>query len=437
MGTRRWIGIVAATVVVAIVGAGCTPPSSPSPIGAQCSAPPVLIPGASLYNCNLAGLDLSGLDLHGVDLRGADLTGADLSGANLTSARLEGANLSGANLTGAQLVGAVLSGAILLGTLFVGANLLGAKFDFGKVKPAPGSSGGGGAGGHGGQPCGLYCAGYNEATVDTGRAICDEDYGVPFGQPDFRLHREPASLAGTGQRSVVTDAATDFSGATLGGDIFAVRGLSLAEADFTGATIRGALVGCRDLSGARFDGATVVATTWLDLDAAGLNAAGATFDGVAFCSVEFAGADLAGARFRGGSGAKCTDLGEDLRAARSALVIFDGSSLAGAEFGEPDLTGPRSEWVNHAWNGQPGASFSGADLSGVVATRASFADGVFTGAITTGFHSVADSDGVANDDRVDFSDADGWASATFTGPHTFNDAICPDGSVATGGASCF
>ena len=94
MGTRRWIGIVAATVVVAIVGAGCTPPSSPSPIGAQCSAPPVLIPGASLYNCNLAGLDLSGLDLHGVDLRGADLTGADLSGANLTSARLEGASAS-------------------------------------------------------------------------------------------------------------------------------------------------------------------------------------------------------------------------------------------------------------------------------------------------------------------------------------------------------
>ena len=81
--------VVVACVAVALVAGSCT--NNPTgggmaPTGSGCMSPPVIGPGASLYNCSLIGLDLSGVDLSGADLRGSDLTGADLTSANLTNA---------------------------------------------------------------------------------------------------------------------------------------------------------------------------------------------------------------------------------------------------------------------------------------------------------------------------------------------------------------
>lgn len=442
---------VVACVAVALVAGSCT--NNPTgggmaPTGSGCMSPPVIGPGASLYNCSLIGLDLSGVDLTGADLRGSDLTGADLSGANLTNANLSGANLTGANLTGADMAGAILSGAILLGALFLGANLLGAVFDFGGfTPPAGGSTGGGGAVGTPVGACtGPYCAGYNEATVDTGVDVCGETYGADLGVPSFYLHQDSDTLAVNGRRSVVTDAATDFTGAVLGGTQFAFRGLSLSKANFTNAVIHGVSVGCQDGSGGRFDGATFVGGELIDITLPNTTAVGATFVDLHMCSVNLSDSDLDGAKFRGETGSTCTDIMNAVPSRFSAIVMFERSSLVGAQFGDPALLGEdpagtapngwyRSAWVNYTGDGKPSVTFQDADLTSASATYPEFRNARFTGATLSSFVSQAQAQ-PALYDSVDFTTAD-WTGATFTGPHDYTGSSCPDGTVAGPGDACF
>ncbi len=163
-------------LLVPFVEASEKPGGNPSFVGADCTDPPNLGPGANLVNCdlslgpmrdaNLRGVNLSGADLRGAimynsklrdanlsgatlisaDLTGANLSGANLRDANLTFARLGGnltgadlrdanltnsdlafANLTRANLTGANLTGTNLTGANLTGANLRGANLTGAN----------------------------------------------------------------------------------------------------------------------------------------------------------------------------------------------------------------------------------------------------------------------------------------------------------------------
>jgi len=416
-----------------------------SPIGSDCQSPPVIGPGASLYNCSLSGLDLSGVDLSGADLRGSDLTGTNLTDANLTNAKLNGANLTNANLTGAEMAGAILSGAILLGALFVGANLLGAVFDFGGFTPPSGGSGGGGGGGSAPPPCsGPYCAGYNEATVDTGEDICGETYGADLGYPSFYLHQDTDTLEDANQRSVVTDSATDFSGATLGGDTFNLRGLSLTKANFTNATIHGGIVACRPEGSAHLDGATFIGTEFDDVTMPFTQATGVTFQDSSFCAVDLSDSTLDGAKFLGETGSACTDVMSAVPSRFSAMVMFNRSSLIGAQFGDPALLSDdpgsitswfRSWWVNATGDGKPPVDFTDADLTNASITYPHIDGAVFDGATLSGFTSQAQHDpGLYF--NVDFTTAD-WSGATFTGPHEYTGSTCPDGTVAGSGDSCF
>lgn len=109
-------------------------------LGADCTTPPNIVPGAQLKNCDLSGLGVFPSTIDQLDLERADLTGANLtyaylevanlSNANLTNANLTGtqlgvANLSNANLTNANLTDAELGYANLTGADLTGANLTG------------------------------------------------------------------------------------------------------------------------------------------------------------------------------------------------------------------------------------------------------------------------------------------------------------------------
>ncbi len=436
-----------AVVAFALVAGACGTPPAASPIGSDCDSPPVIGPLASLYNCSLAGLDLTGVDLSGADLRGADLTGTNLSSADLSNAKLNGAILTNANLSGADLTGAILSGAILLGALFVGANLLGAVFDFGGFTPPAGGGGSAGGGVTPPGPCtGPYCPGYNEATIDTGVDICGETYGADLGYPSFYLHRDPATLAANKQRSVVTDAATDFTGATLGGDMFSLRGLSLSKADFTDATIHGVTVGCQNGSGARFDGATFVGGELIDVTLPNSTAVGTTFQDLSMCAVDLSDSDLDSAKFLGETGPSCTDIMSAVPARFSAVTMFERSSMVGAQFGDPALlsddpaSGAPNGWYTSTWasyigDGTPSVTFEDADLDGATATYAVFRQADFSGASLVGFASQAQGQ-AARYELVDFTTAD-WSAASFSGPHEYTDSTCPDGTVAGPGDACF
>ena len=428
----RIVGVLVGLAMIASASA-CAPdgPSGVAAVGAQCTSPPQIVAGASLFGCDLAGLDLHGAVLTGADLRGALLGGANLAGADLRNANLTGADLSGADLTGADLAGAVLAGALLLGSILALANLTGASFDFGTVF-------GFGAGDPAPPACGAYCPGYNEATVDTGREICDEGYGARFGIPDFYLTRSSSTLATEGRRSVVTDAATDFRGATFGGpgnllSSLALRGLSLAEADFSDATFDGQVLGCRDVSGGRFERAHLTGVQLIDVDATGADFGAALFDGGSkLCALDLTNADLDGARFWGGTGISCTDLGDDLRSALPALVVFDAASMLGVQFGEPDGTGQRVIWRNLSSTvPTPGVSADLAALSGSAA-NADFSGAVF-GSTTIGPFAVL---GSGQWDDIDFRTSD-WTGAEFHGTQSFVGSTCPDGSTGDATTPCF
>lgn len=419
---RTLVGLV----VVAMLGAGmaaCVPNPAGPIVGAQCTSPPSLVPGASLFGCNLAGLNLSGLDLTGTNLAGANLSNADLTGATLRNVNLEGANLSGANLTGADLTGAILAGAILLGAVFVNALLGGTSFDFGRAF--------GPAGLGGGTPSpaaciGIYCPGFNQATIDTGDPLCDANLAT-YTAGEFFVHRSVAELASLGKRSVVTDAATNFHGATFDYSaselpVALLRGVSWRFADFSGTTFINGAFGCQIADGANFSSADIRSTgagglathiyhmSFLNADFSNSSIVGAALSDVSFAGSAFTDARLADVAIEVPD-IFTVEQNENLP---YFLVNFDNTDFANAEVGV---------YVNPA-TGMNGLTLGGAglisirsttwrnaDLSGAVVADVLIPGGDFTGTVAPG--------------------------STWSGTFNFEGATCPDGSVGTAEVGCF
>lgn len=445
--------VLVAVLAAALVG-GCVPDTAGVPtLGPDCSSPPRLAPGASLFGCDLSGFDLRGLDLSGSDLSGADLSGADLSGSNLQYAHLEGANLTGANLTGADLTGAILAGAILIGALFVNAILFDVDFDFGRVFGASGTGGGVPVGGTTGggvpAPCsGAYCPGYNETTVDTGDLICSGDMETMTGGQLY-IHRTEADLVADGERSVVTDATTSFRGAVFDfssqdESVMLLRGLSWAHADFSEATLSNLAMACQVADGARFSGATILGRPhagFIHMSFRNSDFSGSTLDNVDLLDVTFAGSDAHGATwsdlsiqlveelFVPASNANIPpnvlDLSDvDFSDAVLGLAPDEFDGFQGFGFGgylRGDVDPPVLRWTDWA----------GADLRGALITDLIGVGNDFTGAVTDGL-TVGGSGSVAG---ATF-DA-GWLGVDWTGDYDFTGAICPDGSTGAPGEPCF
>ncbi len=95
-------------------------------IGADCTSPPNLVPGAQLQNCDLRTADISGANLSGANLNGANLSGTSSSGGNFTGANLTSANLAGADFNSDDFSGASIGGADFSGASFLFVNLGGA-----------------------------------------------------------------------------------------------------------------------------------------------------------------------------------------------------------------------------------------------------------------------------------------------------------------------
>lgn len=96
------------------------------PVGADCTDPPNVVPGADLTNC-----DLSGEEMEGVDLSNANLTGANLEEANLFTSILRGATFDNANLRSALMEDADARDAT-----FIGADMRGVDLYFSRLHNA-------------------------------------------------------------------------------------------------------------------------------------------------------------------------------------------------------------------------------------------------------------------------------------------------------------
>ncbi|HJR81414.1 MAG TPA: Ig-like domain-containing protein [Anaerolineales bacterium] len=96
------------------------------PVGADCTDPPNLVPGADLTNC-----DLSGEEMEGVDLSNANLTGANLDNASLFTSIVEGATFDNASLRNTLMEAAEADGAS-----FVNADMRGVDLYFADVRDA-------------------------------------------------------------------------------------------------------------------------------------------------------------------------------------------------------------------------------------------------------------------------------------------------------------
>lgn len=459
---ERRAAVLPLLLVAALTGGllvGCGTPTTggttpPATVGSDCVTPPNLVPGASLFGCHLVGAVLAGLDLSGADFTGANLSGADLVNANLTGANLEGANLTGADLTGANLTSAILSGAILIGALFVNALLGGALFDFGRVFGPTGQGGTGipvgGSGTPGGSTgcSGAMCPGYNEATVENPDAmLCRSDLS-DLSNGSMYFHRSTAYLEAAGERSVVTDSATSFAGATFdysGIDfpLANMRALSVGRADFSGATLIHPVIACQDADGARFGGATI--------HGVGTKDALATIYDVSFKDADFSNTqmwltglglvDFTGANAQG---ADWTAI-EAQRAGnfpyQSQLAIdFSGVDFRDASLGvtsnpttgssgmmmsvKTGTAGTVDDWKLHA-------TFAGADLRDAHLRNLTSPRGVFTGAQTAGL--TVDGDGTVEAAVFDA----GWFGVDWTGTYDFDGATCPDGSVGGPANACF
>ena len=421
-------------LALALVAGACVAPSSPTPgPGADCGPPPNVTSGAQLAGCILAGLDLSSANLDGADLRGADLSGADLTDASLVGADLEGANLSNANLTGADLSGAILSGAILLGAVFLNAVFGGTLFGFGSVF---GTDGMGGTSPTPPSGCtGDYCPGYNSATANTDDWLCDPD-GIPG--TEFVVTRTPEQLAADGQRSVVTNVGTDFTGATFsnpddGGPL--TWGLDLREANFTDTTWENQIFVCQSMDGARFGGATFKIHQWHHMSARDADFTGASFMTTWLCDSDFTGSDFISSVWEGFDGFSCAEFlpDEEFDLLPDPLVLFDDTDFTNAAMGGvPDPERGELMAMTYAYNGRTrSASFHNAVFDGVHITNGLFWDADFTGSSAVG----ATFEGDSRFDRVIFSA--GWTDTTWTGTASFDGAVCPDGSTGSWTDPCF
>lgn len=441
--TRMRVLVLAITV--AVLGAACTTgpngggPSGNIPIGADCTANPIVVAGARLSGCNLGALNLAGLDLAGIDLRGAYLAGADFTGTNLTNANLSSANLTGANLTGANLTEADLSGAILFGALLVGAILFHTIFG---DAPVPRVYAGNGSGG-GAQAPGDGVGAGSQAFISRGEPWCDPNTN--------------SNLVASGHRSVRTDADTDFTGAHFTDNEF--RGLDFRTGNFTDAVLdnlNSPWWGCLSMAGGTFDGTTFVRWAQQNMDMTGADFSSSIWIHPYLCQADMSGADLHDAQFIGAANIdSCADYSE---AGWPYLprygVSFNGANLQGARFGgNYALAGQYSSGQvgTGPWNLafrystydpdtqtstlSSGADFRNADLTGAIFEEVdlSFAD--FNGAITTNVTSTAPMWG-NNWQQTDFGTG-GWAGSTWTGQQNFDGAACPDGSTGSYANPCF
>ncbi len=121
-------GNISGPLQVAFAEAPVKPGGNPSGVGADCTNPPNLGPGADLVNCGLSLAPLRGAKLRGANLTGADLRGAIMYNADLRDANLSGAALTFASLTGANLTGATVTGANMRGATLTGANVTNCRF---------------------------------------------------------------------------------------------------------------------------------------------------------------------------------------------------------------------------------------------------------------------------------------------------------------------
>lgn len=417
--------VVTLVAAAAVLAAACSPqPSGPVgnlTLGADCTAAPVFVPGAQLAGCDLGAVDLSGLDLHGIDLRGANLSGANLAGADLSDANLTSANLTGANLSQANLTNADLSGALLFGTLLVGAILLRTIF-----WDAPPLVVGNGSGSGTAAPSDGVGTG-SQAWNDRGEPWCGPGYGP---QP--------------GNRSVRTDAATDFSGAYFTDN--ELRGLDLRTGNFAGATFNfltnGQGANCLSMAGGHFQGATFVLFGMQHWDNTNADLRDSTWVHTTLCESDFSGADLSNAQFIGATNAMgCADYSSDgWPTSWPHTVSFAGANLAGARFGGNDAlamqytsgavgTGP---WQGSLYRDASGPDFTGANLTGLVVEQMVFdfaelasttpQGGTFANSTWLGAH---------------FDPTWTAASTTWTGSHVFDGATCPDGSTGAPDYPCF
>lgn len=416
-----------------LAGACAVPNSGPGP-GRDCGPPPNVTSGAQLAGCILSGLDLSGANLDGANLKGADLSGANLTNASLVGANLEGANLSNANLTGADLSGAILSGAILLGAIFLNAIFGGTLFGFGSVF---GANGMGGTSPTPPSTCvGAYCPGYNSATANTDDWLCDPN-GIPG--TEYVLTRTPEQLLADGQRSVVTDANTDFSGATFSdsdeeGPL--TWGMDLREANFTNTTWENQIFVCQSMDGARFGGAVFKVHEWHHMSARGADFTDADFLTTYLCDSDFTGSSFVGSVWEGSNSFSCTDFvpDEELDLLPDPLVLFDDTDFSNSTMGGvPDPE--RGERLQMTYADDSGrtrsASFHNAVFDGVHITNGLFWDADFTDSSAVG----ATFTGNSQFEGVFFSP--GWTDTTWIGTATFDGAACPDGSTGSPSNPCF
>lgn len=464
-GGTSSVRIAMALVVALLAGVmvGCTGDTGGTAgpmVGADCTNPPQLVPGASLFGCSLMGFDLSGLDLSGANLSGADLSGVNLSGSNLTNANLEGANLTGANLTEANLTGAILSGAILIGAIFLNAILKGALFDYGKVFGATGSGGNGtpvggaNAPGGTGSCTGPYCPGYNEATVDLGIApLCSPDlYDETEGE--FYSYRSQQDLADAGLRSVVTDSSTSFEGALLdfsdaGFAAFNLRALNVGKADFSNSTIIRGSITCQNADGARFHGATIHGlgdgsnrAFFYDSSLKNSDFSDTKIWLTAFSDVTFAGSNAQNADWTA-SGIEVAGIfpPEAQALIPRTLVDLSNVNFQGALLGVTDnpTDGRHGLKLGGYVDGDGtyplfdlfSTTFAGADLRNAQIKSLENPGGNFVGAQTDGvtvwgWGTVA---GAVFDS--------GWLGAAWFGDYDFDGATCPDGSLGSPANPCF
>ncbi|MEN4917258.1 DUF2169 domain-containing protein [Achromobacter spanius] len=285
---------------------------------------------------NLTGADLSGMDLSNVDFQRAILAGALLVGA-----RLDGSDLTDAVLTGADLTGAGMRGVNLTRANLGRSRCLRTDFSASRI---------------------------NETTWDD--AFCEDCNFSDSAWQLGRLHQARLLRCDLGRAT--------FSQ-------WASMNATLEDCDFRESSLDQCVFMQGALGNARFDGATLVRVSFMDVAFSGrFSLENAALDGCAFAGrVELAGACLRGMRFKQGSARGAILTGADMRDARLSASDFSESQLQGADlsgvsapdthFVRADFTGARLRNANLINSLLGKAIFLRADLTGANLFRADVA----------------------------------------------------------------
>ncbi len=274
------------------------------------------------------GIALAGRDFTGADLSGLSLRGIDLSGAFLESADLTGADLTGANLTGAVLAHATIRGTTLAGAKLDGANLGGATVEGADLSEA--------------RMEGTVLA---RATIRGAKLARAALKRVDFLESRF-------------------EGAVDLGGVTLEETLF--HAVDLSGARFEGARVKKSVfVECK-LAGADFSGADLTRASFVTADADGAVFRGATLDGCQFVH----GSSLVEADLSGASAAR--SLFRDTPMARAKLegTRADGADFSGCDLTEADLHHLVARGALFIRTDVSRARMTGADLLGAILQKA-------------------------------------------------------------------